>query len=125
MTNHTNIYNNLITSMGNHSIADLPKESCGIITKNFTYIPCKNISKTPKVSFILDPIAILANQDNIWGFFHSHPYSSDPIPSEHDIESAIFSQFKFIVGFSDNFYIYWLENGLLQFEKFNEHHCTL
>ena len=119
------MYTQLITAMGNHSIAELPLEACGIITKDFSYIPCKNISEKPKTSFILDPISILNNEDNIWGFFHSHPYSNDPMPSSKDIDSTIFSQFKFVVGFANNFYIYWLQDSELRFEKFNENHCRV
>ena len=124
-TSPTNKFDSIITAMGNHSIAELPKESCGIITKDFRYVPCRNISSTPKTNFIIDPVAILANDNNIWGFFHSHPYSNNPIPSEKDIESTIFSQFKFIVGFASTFYIYWLEDNTLKFEKFNENHCQI
>lgn len=121
-----NFFESLLISLGNHSIAALPNEACGIITKQFTYIPTKNISMKPKSNFIVDPLAILHHEDNIWGFYHSHPYSSNPIPSKNDSLSAIFSQYKFIVGFNNKFYIYWLKaEGTLQFEVFNEHHCTL
>lgn len=120
-----NNFNSLVESIGKHSLAEYPKEACGIITKNFDYIPCRNISSSPKNSFVLDPYAILEHEDNIWGFYHSHPGSADPIPSKKDIESTVFTEYKFLVGFAGNTYIYWLENNNLKFERFNESHCKV
>ncbi len=116
---------NLLFQMGMHSQSELPKEACGIITKDLTYIPCRNISKNPKTSFVIDPRDIANNIDNILGFFHSHPGSSDPVPSRKDATSAIFSEYLFVVGFGTNFYKYWLENNDLKFEKLNESHFTI
>ena len=113
----------LIEKMGKHSINEFPKEACGIITKNFEYIETRNISAKPKSSFIIDPLAIMEHENNIWGFYHSHPGSTDPIPSNQDTYSTVFDEFKFIVGFANKFYIYWLEEDKLKFEEFNESHC--
>lgn len=119
-------FKNLLNDMSAHSIRDYPREACGIITNNFEYIACTNISATPKRSFIIDPIAILQHENNIWGFYHSHPGSADPVPSKKDLESTLFTEFKFVVGFADNFYIYWLnENHELSFERFNENHYSI
>lgn len=119
-------FTQLLTQLHNHSLSEYPKEACGIITRNFEYIPCKNISDKPKTSFIIDPMAILTHEDNIWGFYHSHPGSADPIPSDRDLKSTIFTEYKFLVGFANSVYIYWLnENNALSFERFNESHCTL
>lgn len=119
------MYSKLISDMHAHSIEQYPKEACGIITKDFKYIKTKNISNTPKISFIIDPIEILKNEDNIWGFYHSHPGSADPIPSKADLASTVFTEYKFLVGFANNTYIYWLNKDQLCFERFNESHCTL
>jgi proteasome lid subunit RPN8/RPN11 len=119
------VYNKLIEDMHAHSIEEYPKEACGIITKEFKYIKTKNISSTPKTSFVIDPLAILEYEDSIWGFYHSHPGSADPIPSKADIDSTVFTQYKFLVGFANNTYIYWLSDNKLCFERFNENHCTL
>ena len=115
----------LCKTMGAHSLSEFPRECCGIITKEFKYIKCRNISSKPKTSFIIDPLDIVKHEDNIWGFFHSHPGSEDPIPSEQDLYSTVFSEFKFVVGFANNFYIYWLDNDSLQFKEFHESHCTI
>ncbi len=118
-------FSELLQNMGQHSLHEFPKEACGIITKSLEYIPCKNISKNPKTSFVVDPVAILANDGNILGFFHSHPGSSDPIPSSRDASSALFDEFVFVVGFGTNFYKYWLDNSSLKFERFNEDHLKV
>jgi proteasome lid subunit RPN8/RPN11 len=119
-------FTNLITALNNHSIAEYPREACGIITKDFTYVPCKNISSSPKTTFVVDPLAILEHEDNIWGFYHSHPGSADPVPSKKDLESTLFSDFKFLVGFANSTYIYWLnDSNSLSFERFNESHCKI
>jgi proteasome lid subunit RPN8/RPN11 len=119
-----NKFEQLVSSMGNHSLVEYPKEACGIITKDLQYIPTKNISKNPKNSFIIDPIAIVEHYDNIWGFFHSHPGSVDPIPSSRDLASTSFTEYSFIVGFGNNFYKYWSVNEELRFERLNEHHIN-
>jgi proteasome lid subunit RPN8/RPN11 len=119
-------FQSLIQALHNHSVSEYPREACGIVTRSFEYIPCKNISATPKTSFIVDPLAILQHEKDIWGFFHSHPGSADPIPSKRDLESTVFSEFRFLVGFAGAVYIYWLnEANSLSFEKFNENHCSL
>lgn len=120
-----NNFDILVQAIQTHSLMEYPKEACGIITKDFEYIPCKNVSTKPKTSFILDPLAIIKNEDNIWGFYHSHPGSADPIPSKKDLDSTVFSEYKFLVGFAQNTYIYWLQDNNLKFEKFNESHCKV
>ena len=101
-------FNELTDAMNNHSIAEFPKEAVGIVTKDFNYLPCVNISPTPKLSFILDPADLIKNDGNIWGIFHSHPGDENPIPSKEDKVSAAFQEYKFLVGFNNKFFIYIL-----------------
>ncbi len=115
-------WNNLLELMGQHSMVEYPKECCGIITKDLDYIPCKNLSQSPKSSFILDPAKYLEYEDQILAIYHSHPGSSDPFPSSNDMINSILSEYKFIVGFNNQFYIYWLDNTSIVFEKLNENH---
>jgi proteasome lid subunit RPN8/RPN11 len=116
----------LIKELGAHSIQEYPNECVGIITKDFQYIRCKNISDLPKTTFILDPAALVKHDGNIWGIFHSHPGSDNPIPSIEDKTSAAFSQYKFLVGFSTKIFIYWLDKRVnaLKFEPFEERHIA-
>lgn len=119
-------YVKLLSDMNKHSLHEYPRECVGIITKDFTYIPCKNISDKPKVTFFLDPADLVRHDGNIWGIFHSHPGSDNPIPSSEDKASAAFSNYKFLVGFNNKFYIYWYDSNVdaLKFEKFEESHLV-
>jgi len=64
-------YAKLIEDMNNHALRDYPLEACGVILKDLTYEPCKNLSDYPKETFILDP-AVLLNMMKIFGEFFIH-----------------------------------------------------
>lgn len=117
-------YLKLINDMSMHAQKDYPLECCGIITIKYEYIPCKNVSTIPKNSFILDPLFLLKYEDEIFGIFHSHPGSENPLPSEDDLQHTIFDEYKFIVGFAGKFYIYWFDKikEVLIYEPFEEIH---
>jgi|SRR6056300_373007 len=119
-------FKKLTEDMNNHSLRDYPREAVGIITKDFTYVPCENISEHPLYTFILDPAALVKYDDNIWGIFHSHPGDENPIPSSEDKDSATFQQYKFLVGFNNKFNIYWYNKNIdaLMFERFEEKHLV-
>ena len=110
--------------MSKHSLDEYPKECVGIVTKDFEYIPCENISTQPKLTFILNPGDLVKYDGNIWGVFHSHPGEENPIPSKEDKVSAAFQEYKFLVGFNENIYIYWLDKNVdaLIFDEFKESH---
>ena len=116
-------YAELKEDMNNHALRDYPREACGVILDDFTYKPCDNLSMEPALSFILDPAAFI-KYDNIWGIFHSHPGSDKPIPSQDDKISAAFQQYKFLVGFNNEFYIYWMDNKVdaLKFTQLRKDH---
>ena len=119
-------FTKLTEAMNAHAMQDYPREAVGIVTKDFNYIPCKNISQSPKLTFFLDPADLVRHDGNIWGIFHSHPGSEQPIPSKEDKVSAAFQQYKFLVGFNNKFYIYWVEDGVdaLKFDEFKEEHLV-
>lgn len=118
------VFKKLIDDMSRHAQKDYPLECCGIITSGFEYIPCQNVSTSPKNSFILNPIDLLEYEEYTWGIFHSHPGSDNPLPSEEDIKHTVFDEYKFIVGFADKFYIYWYDHKInaLKYEIFSEEH---
>jgi proteasome lid subunit RPN8/RPN11 len=115
-------YEDLIKSFKSHMEENPNVECCGIITKDFNYIPCKNISPSPKDTFILDPVALLKHGEECWGIFHSHTPHHEDLPSEKDKDSAIFSQYKFVVGNLNNtYYQYWLDSlNYLRFKDFTK-----
>lgn len=64
------------------------QESCGIIYLNdsaLSFLPCKNISKSPEFYFSIDPL-ILIDYD-VKYIVHSHAVGSAK-PSENDINSS-------------------------------------
>lgn len=119
-------FKQLITDMSIHAQQEYPREVCGIITKDFRYIKCKNISPAPLHSFILDPVALYTNDNNIWGISHSHPGQENPLPSEQDLASTVFDEYKFVVGFAGRYFIYWMDPALkiLRYEEFSERHIN-
>jgi len=78
------------------------------------------------MTFLLDPADLVRNDGNIWGIFHSHPGDENPIPSKEDKVSAAFQEYTFLVGFSNKFYTYWLDQDLdaLIFDEFKEEHLV-
>ena len=118
----SNTFKKLINSMKDHADSQHPKECCGIITTDFEYIPYKNIAPDPENYFVLDPIAFVDYPDDCWAIFHSHPDQDNPLPSENDIESTSFEEYKFIVGWKEKFYLYWYDTNIksLKFKKFTE-----
>lgn len=116
----------LTEDMNNHAIREYPRECVGIITKDYKYIPCKNISEKPKFTFYLDPADLVRHDGNILGIFHSHPGSTNPIPSSEDKLSAAFTAYKYVVGFNNKFYIYWYDSAVdaLKFDKLEEKHLV-
>jgi len=119
-------FEQLKQDMNSHATRDYPRECVGIITKDFKYIPCKNISDIPKLTFYLDPADLVRNDGNIWGIFHSHPGDDNPIPSKEDKISAAFNSYKFLVGFDNKFYIYWYDKNVdaLKYEPLKEKHIV-
>ena len=117
-------FTKLINDFGVFAQSQYPNEGCGIVTKDFCFIPCKNLSPYPKNSFILDPISLLKYDNNIWGIFHSHPGEENPLPSEEDLQHTVFDEYKFIVGFSNTYYIYSYNKiaKMLVYEPFNKEH---
>ncbi len=119
-------YNELVAVLGKYAQSQYPFEACGIITKDFNFIPSDNLSNKPKSSFIIDPVLLVENDDNIWGIFHSHPDEKYSEPSESDLKMIIYEDLKFILGVNDKIYIYWYDNEkkIKRYERFDEHHCA-
>ena len=79
-----------------HAKTCMPEEACGLvyIYKGKTkYKPCKNISISPKQTFIIDPkeYAKIEDKATIIAVFHSHPFEQ-PYPSAAD--KTICEKFK-------------------------------
>ena len=84
----------------------------GDITDEFKYVPYPNLAEDPENFFLLDPMALVDHYDDCWGIFHSHPDQDNPLPSENDIASTSFTEYHFIVGWKNKFYIYWYDENI-------------
>ena len=71
-------FKKLTDAMNNHALKDYPCEAVGLITKDFDYIPCKNISDTPKDTFILDPAALVEHDEKYMGIFSFSSWRRKP-----------------------------------------------
>lgn len=76
------------------SLKNFNVESCGFLTKNDAF-SCKNISKSPKNSYIIDPLDFFKNQEFV-AVWHSHPFQSS-VPSDFDIDQSCESGFPFLI----------------------------
>jgi proteasome lid subunit RPN8/RPN11 len=117
-------YKQLTTELGKYAQAQYPFEACGIITKDFRFIPSKNLSNKPRSSFMLDPLLFVEHDDNIWGIFHSHPNEKHSAPSEEDLKHLVYDELKFVLGVQDTLFIYWYdkEKNIKRYELLNEDH---
>ncbi|AUM59738.1 tail protein [Pseudomonas phage PMBT14] len=68
-----------------HIISEYPNEACGLLLKNGSYFPCKNVSATPLESFRIAPEQYAEAEDisPVVGVVHSHPNWSS-LASEGD-----------------------------------------
>ena len=115
-------YDNLVLELKTHCQANYPLECCGIITKEFKFISCENISTHPKESFILDPGMLMRYDGNIWGLYHSHPGDAPPYPSKQDSHTVLLKDYKFLVGNTQKIYIYWYERKEYVIDRFEDKH---
>lgn len=68
-----------------HSVAEYPRESCGLILSNGEYLPCENTAADPEHDF---RIAVKEMARNIAGVVHSHPDGPGE-PTASDMQSQI------------------------------------
>ncbi|ERK18622.1 Phage tail assembly protein [Pantoea sp. AS-PWVM4] len=79
----------IMSAIREHVAAEYPNEACGVIVQSGQsqeYIPCRNISETPKEHFTLSPddFAEAENKGEVLMIIHSHPDVVQLIPSELD-----------------------------------------
>src|SRR3954463_2283365 len=95
-----------------HARAASPAECCGLVggsnEQARSIYRLRNIAANPFVGYEAAPEELFAAQRNmrgrgeqLLGIYHSHPRSSDPIPSETDVRLAYYpSAIYFIIGLS-------------------------
>lgn len=50
-----------------------PQEKCGLILRDGTVIPVKNMHVDPEAGFIIDPQELIRYEEQLWGTWHTHP----------------------------------------------------
>jgi cell wall-associated NlpC family hydrolase len=72
--------------MKQHAIEQYPKESCGLLLKDGTYVPLDNEHPEPEKAFKIDGAKIFGRGDDIQAIIHSHP-DGNRYPSYMDMVS--------------------------------------
>jgi proteasome lid subunit RPN8/RPN11 len=96
-----------------HARAASPEECCGLVggwdgAARAVY-RLRNVSGSPNVAYEAAPEELFAAQremrgrgEELFGIYHSHPRSREPVPSQTDVRLAFYpSALYFIVGFTD------------------------
>ncbi len=96
-----------------HARESLPGECCGLVGGKkglaHTVYPLRNVAADALVAYEAAPEDIFATQklmrqrgEQLVAIYHSHPRSSDPVPSETDVRLAFYPQaIYFIVGLGE------------------------
>jgi cell wall-associated NlpC family hydrolase len=92
-------------SIAQHSLECYPSEACGIVVGD-QYVPCDNLSETPTLTFVIDPV-IVATHD-VQYIVHSHTRhfgegsNVDPrTPSIEDMQGQIDTDLPWAIVYCD------------------------
>jgi [CysO sulfur-carrier protein]-S-L-cysteine hydrolase len=102
-----------VEEMWAHARETNPAECCGLIgaaddCRARSVYRASNVAPDPLVGYeiavreLLDAQKLMRERgEELWGIYHSHPRSIDPVPSEADVRLAYYpSAVYFIIGFS-------------------------
>jgi proteasome lid subunit RPN8/RPN11 len=103
-----------IEEMYEHARAASPAECCGLIGgkdvgRAESIYRLRNVAREPLVAYEAAPEELFAVQrrmrergQQLLGIYHSHPRSSDPVPSSRDVRLAFYpSAIYFIIGLGE------------------------
>lgn len=70
-----------------HALAEYPREACGLVLNNATYVPMKNVHEHPKNNFrmSMDDFKTHYLSGNVTALIHSHTGPDNPYPSQQDM----------------------------------------
>ena len=104
----------LVEEMFAHAREASPEECCGLIggdvNRARSVYLLRHVAHDPLVGYEAAPMELFAAQrsmrergEELLGIYHSHPRSSDPVPSETDVRLAYYpSAIYFIIGLVEN-----------------------
>ena len=103
-----------VDTMLAHARETSPAECCGLVggenLRALTTYRMRNVARDPLVGYEAAPEDLFAAQrsmrergEELLGIYHSHPRSSEPVPSETDVRLAYYpSAIYFIIGLVGN-----------------------
>ncbi len=103
-----------VDEMFAHARAASPAECCGLVGGSSEQARAvyrlRNVASYPLVGYEAAPEELFAAQrtmrergEELLGIYHSHPRSSEPVPSETDVRLAYYpSAIYFIIGLGEN-----------------------
>ena len=104
----------LAEEMFAHARGCAPEECCGLLGgvegETATVYPLKNVAREPLKSYEAAPVELFDAQrrmrergETLLGIYHSHPRSTDPLPSATDVRLAFYpAAVYFIIGFDEH-----------------------
>lgn len=106
-----NISRKLVEEMFAHARECAPEECCGLLggegERAASVYPLRNVAPRPEVAYEAAPEELFEAQrrmrargETLVGVYHSHPRSTEPVPSRTDVRLAFYPEaFYFIIGF--------------------------
>lgn len=80
-----------------HACNEFPREACGLLLKDGSYVPCRNVHDTPEMNFKMNPEDFMAHSvKDIAAVFHSHPGGLQ-CPSASDMQSQMSMNLPWII----------------------------
>ena len=103
-----------VEAMLGHARETSPAECCGLVggeeMRVRTTYRLRNVARDPLIGYEAAPEELFAAQrrmrevgEELLGIYHSHPRSSEPVPSETDVRLAYYpTAIYFIIGLGGN-----------------------
>lgn len=91
------MFDDLHAEMQAHALAVWPEEACGLVLQaqhgpargQTLYLPCQNVSPTPRETFRISPELMAESWDKVLAVFHSHTDLDSEAPSKADMQAQI------------------------------------
>jgi proteasome lid subunit RPN8/RPN11 len=91
----------------------LEEEQCGIILKDGSVLPSKNLHEHPEDAFRIDPALLLKYEDDLYGSWHSHPKGKANLSQADYLSFLRWPNLKHYIQGVDGTRCFVVENGLV------------
>ena len=89
------------------------KERCGFILKNSEIVEVQNICDTPTEGFIVRAEDIIEHQDNVTGFWHTHPGATFNLSVDDHLAFLNYPDWDHYIIGENGIRRYTVENGAI------------